>query len=368
MPTSVSLVAPLGLYRGGIARHSGMVAAALHDMADVELFAEGFSRLYPQLLYPGNDPRLANPGAQPAYAIREVLDTLDPRSWRKVARDIAARGGVAVFPAWTFFTAPCLGWIARYVRQRGVEVVGIVHNVADHEGSWWKARLMRWQIAASDRVVTHSEDLARGVRDTGFAGAITIEPHPPFTDFPAATELLPPEHALELLCFGLVRPYKGVDIALEAMALADLPDARLTVAGEVWPDAEGVRMAAATLPQVELIDGYIPDQQAAELFARADALLLPYRSVTGSGVLAMARHYRLPVIASDLPALSREILDDGLGWTFTAGDAQALAEVLRTAVTRPQAAVLSAAMPDAAASRGWHRFAAGVLGKHGKDA
>ncbi len=368
MPTNVSLVAPVASYRGGIARHSGMVAAALHDMAEVRLFAEGFARLYPQLLYPGKDPRLTDPAAQTAFALREVLDTLDPRSWRKVADDIAARGGVAVFPAWTFFTAPCLGWIARSVRRRGVEVVTIVHNVADHEGSWWKARLVRWQIAASERIVTHSEDQARAVREAGFTGPITVEPHPPFTDFPMASGSLPPEYALELLCFGLVRPYKGIDIALEALALADLPDARLTVAGEIWPDAEAVRSSAAALPQVHLIEGYIPDQQAADLFVRADALLLPYRSVTGSGVLAMARHYRVPVIASDLPALAREIAADGLGWTFPAGDAQALADLLRTRITRAETAAVSAAMPDAAESAGWHRIAIGIVGQPEKGA
>lgn len=365
MPTNVTLVAPVASYRGGIARHSGMVAEALHAMDDVEFHAEGFSRLYPARLYPGNDPKLGA-RALPVYPLREALDTLDIRSWRRVAQEIVGRGGIAVFPVWTFFTAPCLGWIARYVRQRGVKTVGIVHNVADHEDSWWKARLTRWQINACDVIITHGKDLAEQAGKAGFVGPIHIEPHPPYSDFPESEGTLPQERALELLCFGLVRPYKGTEIALKALSDAGLPDARLTIAGEIWPDAEDVRISASGMPDVELIDEYVSDQQAAELFARADVLLLPYHSVTGSGVLAMARHYRVPVVASDLPALSSEILQDGLGWTFPAGDAQALAHLLHTRITRDAANAKSATMPDAAASSGWHTIASCVLESAGK--
>lgn len=362
MPTTVSLVAPVANYRGGIARHSSMLARALAEQEGTELVIEGFRRLYPQSLYPGKDPRLTDATPPDGLLLRENLDTLDPRTWRRVARDIATRGGIALFPAWTFFTAPCLGWIARYVQRRGVEVVTLVHNVTDHERKGWKTRLLKWQLLASDRIVTHSQELAAAVRHAGFTGPVAIEPHPPYSDFPEPAGTMPRQHALELLCFGLVRPYKGVDIALRALATAKLADVRLTVAGEIWPDAEEVREMAAAMPQVELLDGYIPDEQAAELFARADAILLPYRNVTGSGVLAMARHYRRAVIASDLPALAREIEQDGLGWVFPSENEEALASLLREQVSRSSATAIATTAPDPAQSQGWSRIANLVTG------
>jgi glycosyltransferase involved in cell wall biosynthesis len=333
----------------------------MSSLALGEVYAESFTRLYPAVLYPGGSQKDVDRCLSSKVAVLSDLDTLNPLSWLKVAKRIRCRGGVLVVPSWTFFTAPCLGWIARRVRRRGVEVVTIVHNVADHESSWWKAGLMRWQIGASDRIITHSDELAQAVRQTGFGGQIDVVAHPPYTDFPDPAGDLPREHALELLCFGLVRPYKGVDIAIEAMTLADLPDARLTIAGEIWPDANEVRDKAIRLSQVELVDSYVSDQKAAELFDRADVLLLPYRSVTGSGILAMARHYRVPVIASDLPSLARDIAEDGLGWTFAAGDAQALAQLLRRDVTRESAEAISASMPNAVTSSGWRDFAAKLL-------
>ena len=39
-----------------------------------------------------------------------------------------------------------------------------------------------------------------------------------------------------ILIFGTIRPYKGIDIALEAFAraLEDIPEARLVIAGKLW--------------------------------------------------------------------------------------------------------------------------------------
>jgi len=361
--TPVTLVAPVASWRGGIARHSGMLARALAAMPDVDLSLEGFARLYPRRLYPGTDPRAERSGEWGAFELREDLDTLDPRSWHQVARRIIARGGIAVFPAWTFFTAPCLGWIARKVRSHGVKTIAVVHNVADHEGAWWKATLMKWQLSSFDQAVTHGQELAAELTQAGFTGPVSVVPHPPFSDFPQATGRLPREHALELLCFGLVRHYKGVDIALDALEAAGLEDVRLTIVGEIWGDASDIRERAAGMAQVELVDRYVSDVEAADYFIRADAVLLPYRTVTGSGVLALARHYRRPVVASNLPALSREIHADRLGWTFAAHDVAALGALLRAEVDRARTAAVSAAMPDPAdaSAAGWSAMARAIL-------
>ncbi len=360
--TPITLLAPLPPLRGGISRHSNALLRALAGQAGLDVYAEGFARLYPSFLYPGESMEDPSQESTLALPIHRDLDTLNPLSWRRVARRIAQRGGILVIPAWTFFTAPCLGWIARAVRRRGVEVVMLVHNVTDHEQSWWKSRLSRWQLAAADRFVTHTPELSAQLRDRGLSAQISEIPHPPYADFPPAEGRLPREKPLELLCFGLVRHYKGVDIALDALELGGLEHVRLTIAGEVWADAAGIAERARTLGNVELVNCYVSDQEAAEYFARADAVLLPYRSVTGSGVLAMARHYRRPVIASDLPALRREIDADRLGWTFPTGDAAALAQLLRTAITRQQAVEISAAMPSDPVASGWDKMARAIAG------
>ena len=133
---------------------------------------------------------------------------------------------------------------------------------------------------------------------------------------------------LELLFFGFVRPYKGVDVLIEAMAQLRRRDVRLTIVGEFWQglDATMARVEALGLSGiVDLVPRFVAEQAAAEYFGRADLLVLPYRHATGSGVVAMAVHYGKPVLASRVGGLEDVVLDGQTGYLVEPGSAQALA-------------------------------------------
>ena len=112
---------------------------------------------------------------------------------------------------------------------------------------------------------------------------------------------------LLLLTFGAIRPYKGVDIALEALARVDKDlDVRLVVAGRSWGSADGLAEHARRLAlgdRVEFIDRFIPNEEVARLFTSSDAALLPYRSASQSGVVQLSFAYDRPVIASRVGGL-----------------------------------------------------------------
>ncbi|WEK47615.1 MAG: glycosyltransferase family 4 protein [Candidatus Andeanibacterium colombiense] len=326
----------------------------------MDLKLESFTRLYPDLLYPGKNDRDPE-GGNPAVAARYMLDTLNPLSWRRLGTHPAT---TTVMPAWTFFVAPMLGAIARRVRKNGGRVVMIVHNVADHDRGGWKARLMNWQLKAADGFITHTEELARELRDAGHLQPITVVSHPPYADFPEAKGTLPRTHRLELLCFGLVRSYKGVDIALKSLASAAINDVRLTIAGEIWNDREELLALAASeelAGKVEIIDRYVSDQETAELFARCDAVVAPYRAVTGSGVLALASRYRRPVVVSDLPGFAGLVDHGRTGWLFPVGDDAALAHLLRNTITREAALAMNANLEQTGDGNDWDKYANAVL-------
>lgn len=359
MTRAVTLVAPVAPFRGGIAQHSTALAASLARQQEACTRVRSFRRLYPRLLYPGasdRDPELIG-GSIPGSSYS--LDTLNPLTWNVEV----SKGDVVVIPAWTFFVAPMLGTIARKARKRGAAVVLIVHNAADHESAAWKSRLMSWQFEAASAFVVHTHDQARQLREAGFGQPIAVAPHPPYDDFPEAKGLLPRERALELLCFGLVRRYKGVDIALRALAAVERQDVRLTIVGEVWED----RLTLQALLEdprlhgkVDFIDRYVSAAEAAEYFARSDVVLAPYRAVTGSGVLALAHHYRRPVAASDLPGFA-EVIDHGVsGWLFPPEDEKALS-VLLSGLSRSAAEALQARRGTNMVCRGWDAYAATVL-------
>ncbi len=325
----IALVGPFPPVRGGIARHTGLIGKALSARSDISLRQWGFYRQYPPLLYPGAEERDTTSSAS-AQNVLETLSGTNPKTWQKTAGEIRKWDPTTlIIPAWTFFLAPALGWIAAANKQ--AETCMVVHNAFDHERAGWKDKVSGWQLNKADRFVTHNQALANQLGLHFPDKPIDVFPHPVFDDFPAATGTLPRRKPTELLFFGLVRSYKGLDILLSALSRVDREDIFLTIAGEFWGDIGETRDQLRRLAledRVELIPRFVSDEEAAELFQRADAVVLPYRTVTGSGVVSNAYHYGRAVIASDLPGFSEIVTDKETGWLFKAGDSDDLARVI----------------------------------------
>jgi hypothetical protein len=110
-----------------------------------------------------------------------------------------------------------------------------------------------------------------------------------------------------LLFFGFVRRYKGLDVLIEALpsVLARRP-VTLVVAGEFYepvaPLQERIR-ALGLSGHVRLLDRYVPDEEVGELVAACDAVVLPYRAATQSGVVLVAYAGGCPVISTRVGGL-----------------------------------------------------------------
>ena len=105
------------------------------------------------------------------------------------------------------------------------------------------------------------------------------------------------------VCFvGHLRTYKGIDTAIKAAEMKPA-DLQIIFAGSASPsvDASPLRTAAATQRGVRLIEGHIDDQLFADIVQASDAVLLPYKKITGSGALLAAWTLGRGVVASDLP-------------------------------------------------------------------
>lgn len=361
----IAVIGPVAPFRSGIARHTTAIVSELAGRPGMEIAVFSFSRQYPKRLFPGEeqvDPALQAPSRVP---VSLTIDTLNPASWIRTARlvrDFAPE--LVVMPAWTFFVAPALGWIASNLRGHGVPVTMVVHNAFDHEEAAWKNRLMRFQLGQADRITVHNRSVAEDVSRHGLRAPVAICPHPLYDDFPDPKCNLPRRAQLELLFFGLVRPYKGLDTLLRALELVELDDIRLTVAGEFWSGQAETRrqISDARLDsKVDLIPRYVSDEEAAELFARADVVVAPYRTASGSGVVALAHHYSRPVIASDIPAMREAIVEGKTGWLFPTGDPAALASLLSEVISTERIESMKGSLSALRSSLSWPRFVDAIL-------
>ncbi len=223
-------------------------------------------------------------------------------------------------------TNPAAAVYLTLLRRAGVPLVATAHVVTPHERVPLQRAVYRRVHHAPDLVVAHSEFDRRRLVDE-FAvppGRVVVIPHGEYGFFAAGERRDRDEarHGLGLspqdevaLFFGYVREYKGLDVLLDAWpAVREArPRARLVVAGDPVrlpaPRRRALEEQAARLGAVCRLE-FVPFSDVAAYFAAADALVLPYRHVSQSGVLYLALALGLPVVATRVGGLP-ELLQDG---------------------------------------------------------
>lgn len=362
------LLAPVVPYRGGIPQHTSMLANALARLCDLRIVS--YRRLYPEWLYPGQsttDPEnllVLEPAAE------FLVDTVSPPTWRAALRRVLALAPAAVMlPWWTVVLAPLYRYWVGVLRRRGVPVVFFCHNVVDHEAAGWK----RWTAGAilrsGDLFFVHTRGEEERLRELLGERAVIRHPHPVYSQFPEPARSLPRRAPIELLFFGAIRAYKGLDVLLAALKrVEDLPW-HLSIVGEPWwQEGERVRKLLETHgleARTELVYRYATDQETADYFARADAVVLPYRSATGTGVLAAAYRFRKPVIASRVPGLVDVVAEGRNALLAEPGDDGELAARIREFAAHglPETA---AAIDELEATMSWSGLAREVVAGVGR--
>jgi glycosyltransferase involved in cell wall biosynthesis len=176
---------------------------------------------------------------------------------------------------------------------------------------------------------------------------------------PAGDAPLPPElpafDGPVALCFGLLRPYKGIDVLLEAWR--GITGAELWIVGAPRMDTAPLRAAAP--PGVRFVERFVTEGEAAALFRRADLAVLPYREIDQSGVLFTALAFSVPLILTAVGGFP-EIAEHGAATLVPPDDPDALRNALASLLAHPERrAQLAAAATALAGER--HSWAAIAL-------
>lgn len=195
--------------------------------------------------------------------------------------------------------------IDRHLLPKGPTVL-TAHDVVPREPRPGQLGALSKTYNAVDAVVVHSEH-GKGV----LIDALDVEPSKvhviPHGVFDYLTRVsrpkpLPPEFAAVekpvVLQFGLMRPYKGIDLMLEAFTAAD-PDAELWIVGMPRMEIDSLQQLAMDLgidDRVRWLPRFVNDDEIAAFFRRADIVSLPYRQIDQSGVLFTALAFGKPLL------------------------------------------------------------------------
>jgi glycosyltransferase involved in cell wall biosynthesis len=225
------------------------------------------------------------------------------------------------------------------------QLVITAHDVLPREPRRGQLRGQRLLYERFDAIVVHSEHGARRL-----TGELHVEKdkvhvirHGAFTHLVGAPVGPPPFGAEPegpvVLFFGLIRPYKGLDVLLDAWRSLDArarAGAQLWIAGMPRMDLADARLPhvqsprgarAAAAEGIHVAPRFIPDAELPSYFARADLVVLPYREIDQSGVLFTALAHGKPLLLSAVGGFP-EIAQTGAAQMVPPGDPKALAEAI----------------------------------------
>jgi glycosyltransferase involved in cell wall biosynthesis len=231
------------------------------------------------------------------------------------------------------------------------------HDVLPREPLPGQRKAQRRLYALMDAVVVHTEHgRDRLVAELGVDPArVHVIPHGvlrPVGDGPLPPEL-PAFDGTVVLCFGLLRPYKGIDVLLDAWR--GIEGAELWIVGAPRMDVGALRAAAP--PAVRFVERFVTEGEAAALFRRADLAVLPYREAEQSGVLYTALGFGVPLVLSDVGGFA-DIARAGAAVLVPPGDAGALHDTLAALLDDPdRLAALAAAARGLAEASDWDAIA-----------
>lgn len=247
-------------------------------------------------------------------------------------------------------------WFLKFCRARGAKLVLTVHDLLPHDTADAYRAVFRDLYHRVDALICHSEVIRKRLQEEfGIApDKVSVIPHGPFfydlggTSAAAMPSIAaPPGKQIEVLWQGIIFPYKGLDLLLDAWQGVEAADAgaRLRVVGTGAPEMLASLREQATrlgLRNVAFDLRFVSSEELVAAYRAAEIVVYPYRAITTSGALATGLALGKTILASDLPVFRELLTDGGNARLVPPGDAPALAaaivELIRDAGLRTRLA------------------------------
>ena len=229
-----------------------------------------------------------------------------------------------------------------FLLPRDAATVFTSHNVLRRSEGRLRDVAARLVAGRADAVIAHTQAGGHALVERFGADPqrVHVIPHGAFeylTRQPREEPLPPELAAVEgpvILWFGVLRPYKGVDVLLDAFR--ELDGAELWIVGRPWMPVEPLRRAAAAAHgTVRFVERFITDPEIPAYFRRADLVVLPYRRIDQSGVLYTSLAFGKAMVLSDVGGFGEIGREHGAARLVPPGDPAALHDALASLVGDP---------------------------------
>ena len=319
---SVLLLGPSYPYRGGIAETQNEFAMALKKL-NYEVYVWTFKFQYPNLLFPGKT-QMSKDSKPNDLNIERKIHSMNPINWIKLSKEInKIKPKYLLIRYWTPFLAPCWFSIGKRISNE-TKVIGIVDNWIPHETKFSDHFLNTLFEKTCDRFITLSSYVSNQIKQYSSKDILSLF-HPinnflpDFIDEKLAHERLNLNTKKKYILFaGLIRKYKGLDLLIDAFKKIseENQELRLLIAGEFYDDKRKYYNQIKSCKienKVKIFDSFQSKDDLRDLFCASKIVVLPYKSASQSGITPLAYKYLRPLVSTDLPGLSNQILEDKTG-------------------------------------------------------
>jgi glycosyltransferase involved in cell wall biosynthesis len=318
----ICIVGPYPPFRGGIAQFNYYLAKQL-QLRGHHTIIINFKKQYPKLLFPGEKQLTNDAETSDDIESYRVLTPYDPFSFRQSFEKIKRnRPDIVIFAYWIPFMAPAYTWIAKRLKKKSITTAALLHNIQFHEK--WPAGnyLSHSFLKQIDLIITLSDTVKRDVSCLISGKQMINAFHPLYKSFDnkrydalSAKKELGLEKKEVLLFFGFIKPYKGLDILIEAFAKLskEIENLHLLIVGEVYGSDRSYDEMITRYgleDKCTFVKEFVPDNQIEKYFKAAKILVLPYRHATQSGVLQIAYSMKLGVVVTPVGSLP-DMVDKG---------------------------------------------------------
>jgi len=324
----IVIISPAYPYRGGQA----LVEAHLFQyltQAGYDCHTITFTLLYPSIFFPGTTQSETSGMIffEHSSRIKRVINSINPFTWIKAAWIInKIKPHAMVLIWWMPFFGPAYSSIAllskKFTRSR---IVFLVENFISHENRWFDRFFTRFTLRLADHFICFSKYIGQQLEqyfDDKSIHRMTLPIYDCYNlnrfNKESSRKILGINTSNVVLFFGFVRPYKGLDILIQAfpLVLSKYPDTTLLIVGEYYEDEQkyidlvkdhGIENRSI------MISKYIPNEELECYFKAADLSCLPYKSGTQSGIAMISYGFHVPVVVTDVGGIAELVVPDKTG-------------------------------------------------------
>lgn len=236
-----------------------------------------------------------------------------------------------------------------YYKILGKDLVFTAHNInaGDRDGydNVFNRLSLKFMYRVMDHIFVHTERMKKqlneeyGISQSNITvipfGINNYVPSTRISSVEARGKLCLEREATTILFFGNIAPYKGLDqLILAFNKIVDMTrKTRLIIAGQINKGSEqywnrvqlmigGQGVDACIVKNID----FIPDEEVEIYFKAADVVVLPYRSISQTGVLFLAYNFGLPAIVTDVGSLREDVIEGETGFICNPDDPDDLAD------------------------------------------